>query len=640
MKERRKAFFQRVSASLIVPITFLPLAAILLAIGTQLGIKPVEEAGIALLRSWLPLFYGIGISIGFTDGDAMGALSVATGFMVMVSVAGAVSQDPTINLGVLGGVVAGSICTWLYNRVKRVRLPEYLALFSGKRMGPLASTVAGVLLGYGFGYAWPSIHAGIVGLGNWIYSSGGIGVLVYGGALRLLIPTGLHHILMQLVDTQLGGWVDPATGKLVAGEYLRFLAGDPQAGRLLSGFFLTLCFAPLGAAMAIAHEARPEQRRRVTGLMTTGALTAMLLGVTEPVEFAYIFASPVLLGLHVCLSALASLLGYVLNIHMGGYALPMLLFNWRVQQNAWLLLPLGLAWSALYYFSFRAVIRWTHPPILGQVPEEDEERPVAGSGEGAAYLEALGGAANIVSLEACMTRLRLVIEEPARLDEPRLLRLGAVRVLKSGHSIQVVVGARAGDLSAAIRAAAGKLTAATIAPATLEPAQETGTAAASCDWPVTLLSPLTGRVLPLAEVPDPVFGAGLVGDGVAVEVTGTQIVAPVDGNVTHIFPGGHALGLVTAGGLEILIHIGLDTAELKGEGFHLTAVEGEFVQAGMPMGHLEPERIAAGGKLLISPVLITNPDRAGRIRQLARTTVTAGEPLLQVDQSEDRASST
>ncbi|HYG56923.1 MAG TPA: PTS transporter subunit EIIC, partial [Symbiobacteriaceae bacterium] len=382
----RQAFFQRVSASLIVPLTFLPLAAILLAVGSQLGIGPVEAAGLALVKVWLPLFYAVGICIGFTDGDGMGALSVAAGFFVMTSVAEQVAGDPTLNVGVLGGIVAGALFTWLYNKVKNVSLPEYLALFSGKRMGPLATTLAGVLLGYLFGAAWPPIYGTIVTLGQWMYGSGGAGVFAYGASLRLLIPTGLHHILMQLIDTQIGGWVDPASGKLVAGEYVRFLAGDPSAGRILSGFFLTLGFGPLGAAWAISREAKPSQRRRVTGLMTTAALTAMLLGITEPVEFAFIFASPLLFGVHVVLSGLASLVAWVLDIHLGGYALPMILINWHRQHNGILLLPLGMIWTGVYYLTFRTIIRWRRPPILGQV---DEEAPAAAAP--APATEELGG---------------------------------------------------------------------------------------------------------------------------------------------------------------------------------------------------------------------------------------------------------
>lgn len=612
------SFFQRVASSLIIPITILPLAAVLLALGSQLGIGPLEAAGFAMIRHWLPLFYGIGIAIGFTDGDGMGALSVAAGFLVMISTAEAVSGDPTLNLGVLGGIVAGVICTWIFNRTKETRLPEFLALFSGKRLGPILSAVAGLFLGYFFGLLWPPIHDGIIRLGEWMYGAGGLGVFAYGASLRLLIPTGLHHILMQLVDTQLGGWVDPVSGRLFAGEYIRFLAGDPQAGRILSGFFLTLGFGPLGAGLAIAHEARPELRRKVLGLMTTGILTAMILGITEPVEFAFIFASPVLFGLHVLYSGLASFAGWAFEIHLGGYALPMGLINSALPnaRGGLLLIPLGIAYSALYYYSFRAVIRWLRPPILGQVAEggsSEADQPAAvPAGEAAALLQALGGAANLAHLTVCMTRLRVTAADPVRVDEGALRRLGASAVIRSGAGVQVVLGARAYDVFNQVQSLLGTPGAAPGAGVLL------------------VLSPVSGRVVPLAAVEDPVFAGGSVGEGAAVMPSDGRLVAPVTGEIAVIFPGGHAIGLRTPQGVELLIHVGLETAELQGEGFDLQVTTGQQVQAGQALGRVDLARLGARGKSLVTPVLVTNPASVAGVELIATGQVEAGQPLLRV----------
>jgi len=452
-----------------IPLTFLPFPAVLVAVGTVLGMDPLLNAGLELLRTWLPLFFAMGIAVGFAQGEGMAVLSAAAGYLTMMAVAVGVAGDSGVNFGVLGGVAVGAVATWLYGYSARIRLPEFLALFSGRRMGPILSALAGVVLGWLFGLMWPGFHRAVVLLGEWIYAAGGTGAFVYGGIVRALIPTGLHHILMQLVDYQMGAWTDPATGQVVVGEYIRFLHGDPAAGRLLSGFFLTLAFGPLGAALAITHEARPEQRRRVSGMMLTAVLTAVVLGITEPIEFAFIFASPHLFIIHVLYSALASFLGYALDIHLGGYAVPMAIINWHRQQNAWLLLPLGAVWTALYYVTFRLIIRWRRPPILGQAEAAGAgaganadagtgagdgsagaaDRGV--SGEAAAILAALGGPANVRSLTACMTRLRLEVHTPDAVDEAALRTLGAAGVVRAGASIQVVMGPRAGDIERAMQ---------------------------------------------------------------------------------------------------------------------------------------------------------------------------------------------
>jgi glucose-specific phosphotransferase system IIA component len=627
-----RAFFERLATSLIIPVTLLPLAALMLAAGSQLGIEPLRLGGLALIQSWLPLFYAIGLAIGFSEGDAMAVLSAVVTFLTMQSVAVAVAGDPGLNLGVVGGLVTGAVALALFHRVKRWVLPEWLGLFSGKRMGPVVGTVAGALIGLGAGWGWPPIKSAIIHLGEWLYAAGPVGAFVYGAVGRTLLPTGLHHILFQAVDNQIGGWTDPTTGNLVTGEYLRFLAGDPAAGRFLSGFFLTLGFASLGIGLALIRQAKADQRRRVSGLMGTGMLTAVVLGITEPIEFAFIFGSPVLWGLHILFSGFASWLGYVLGIRAGGYALPMLLINVQQSERAWLLLPIGLLWSGLYFVSFSWVIRRWRPPVLGQ--EEGLPAPVA-TGEavaGADLLARLGGAANLLWLEACMTRLRVRVADPDLVDQAGLRALGAVGLIWDGPSLQVVVGTRAAlwrDLVAGAMAGEGLVQvgapgqagasgqAGAVGQATLDQAEG-----------LTLLAPLTGRVCALGELPDPAFASGQLGQGLAIEPTDGWLLAPCRATVTAIFPGGHAIGLTTPDGVEILVHVGLDSYRLGGQGIHLRAEQGAQVEAGQVLGWLDLPTIWAAGVVTVTPIVVTSGQA---VRPVLTGDVLAAAPLLQLN---------
>lgn len=641
--KRNRAFFERLASSLIIPVTLLPLAALMLAAGSQLGIEPLRAGGLALIQSWLPLFYAIGLAIGFSEGDAMAVLSAVVTFLTMQSVAVAVAGDAGLNLGVVGGLITGAVAVALFHRVKRWELPEWLGLFSGKRMGPVVGAVAGSVLGLVAGWSWPPIKSGIILLGEWLYAAGPVGAFVYGASTRILLPTGLHHILLQAIDNQIGGWTDPATGKLVTGEYLRFLAGDPAAGRFLSGFFLTLGFASIGIGLALIRQAKAEQRRRVSGLMTTGMLTAAALGITEPIEFAFIFASPWLWGLHILFAGLASLVAYLLGIRAGGYALPMLLINLQQSERSWLLLPVGLAWSALYYVSFSWVIRRYRPRVLGQ-EEEAEEAPVA-AGEvtpGAQMLAHLGGAANLLRLDACMTRLRVQVAATERVDQAGLRAMGALGLVWDGPNLQVVLGTRApqwrewvaaamaGDPSAAGEpgAAGGPGAQAVIRSVVASSTPSAAPSESARASALTLLAPLTGRVLPLTVVPDPAFAEGQLGQGIAIEPTDGWLLAPCAATVTAIFPGGHAIGLTTPTGTEILLHIGLDSHQLDGRGIHLRVQPGDRIEAGQVLGWLDLAAIQAAGVAPLTPIVVTSGQA---ISALTSEAVAAGAALLQIE---------
>lgn len=647
-----RALLQKLAGVLMVPIVLLPVAAVLQAAGFILGYEPLAAGGRAILVHFLPLFFAIAAGVGFGGGDAMAALAAVTCYVVTWGVGSAVARDPALNPGALGGLLAGAAGVWLYGRFHRTRLPEFLALFSGKRLVPTLAALAGVPLGILLGLGWPWVLEGIRALSQWVFRAGPAGAFVYGAMDRVLVPTGLHHLLNNIVEYQLGTYADPVTGRVVTGEIQRFYARDPSAGLLMSGFYVFNNFSVPAAALAIAHAARPEARKRVSGLMWTGLLTSVLTGVTEPVEFAFIFASPVLWGAHVLLTGLASCMTYALGIRHWGYALPMYVINWPYASRAELIPVVGIPFAVLYYALFRAYIARFRPPVLGQEsdpapgqvpqPEPGQEpepgpEPQSGPAEGgevapvaAQVLRALGGPANLKDLGACMSRLRVEVRDPARVDGDALRAAGAHAVVQSGAAVQVVLGPRAEAVRAAVASLIRAEAAREEAPAAGPPARDPNPGRAPGPREV-LLAPLTGHVVPLSAVPDPVFAAGHVGQGVAVAPTEGVLVAPAGGTVAHVAPGGHAVVVVTGAGLEVLLHVGIDTVRLGGTCFRPRVRAGDRVRAGEVLVEFDLAAIEAAGCAPVSPVVITNPDRVAGAVPLTAGPVRAGEtPLLQV----------
>ncbi|BDG59265.1 glucose PTS transporter subunit IIA [Caldinitratiruptor microaerophilus] len=635
-----RAVFDKLSATLVVPIVVLPVAALLQAFGFILGLEPLTAGGRAILVHFLPALFALAVAVGFAGADAMAAFAALTAYAVMWGVGSAVARDPALNPGAIGGLAAGAVGVWLFRRFHRVELPEFLALFSGKRLVPTLAALAALPLGLLLGYGWPWVLGGLRTLAGWVFSAGPAGAFVYGAMDRILVPTGLHHIVNNLVEYQLGAYTDPATGRVVTGEIQRFYAGDPSAGLLMSGFYVFNNFAIPAIALAIAHAAPPSRRRRVSGLMWTGLLTSVMTGITEPVEFAFVFGAPVLWGVHVVLTGLASYITYALGIRDWGYALPMYVINWPYASRAALIPVVGVPFFVLYYALFRYYIARFRPPVLGQeadpgpgpagaVPAEPGASDVAHLAQ--AVLAGLGGPGNLRSLDACMSRLRVDVADPAQVDEAALRRAGARGVMRAGTAVQVVLGPRAGAVRAAIEAASKPPAADGHPPAEVgEPAPE---ARPGDDGPVevVLLSPLTGRCLPLGDVPDPAFANRLVGDGVAVAPEAGLLLAPAPGVVAHVFPGGHAVGIVTPEGLEVLLHVGVDTVKLGGRHFRVRVREGDRVRAGQVLVEFDREAVEGEGYSTVSPVVITNMDAVAEVTPLCWGPVRAGvTPVLRV----------
>jgi len=592
---------QRTARALMVPIVVLPAGAILMAAG-RFGPGFLGAAGAAIIIEYLPLMFAMGVALGFTNSDGMAAFAAALGHVVLVAVMLAINPGITLESGrvipnemsVLGGIMVGAYTALLYYRFRNVRLPEYLAFFSGKRFVVLVTAVSSVAVGFVFGYIWPPVNSLILEVGSWIFATGGYGIFAYGVLNRLLIPTGLHHIIANLIEHVFGTYITPA-GSLVTGEVARFMAGDPSAGYFTGGLFVTKLFALPAAALAMLHEARPENRKQVAGLMLTAALTSIMVGITEPIEFVFIFTAPLLFAAHALLTGVTTLAAFLLGIRHYGYALPMFFINLGPAANPWLIFPLGIVVAAVYYFTFRLIIRKFNYPTpgrdVGDATGTAGKSSVAGRGAAAELqlaeriLAALGGSTNVVDAVACMSRLRLRLLNPHAVDEAKIAALPSSGVTRTdAYNWQLVLGPNSEQIREKISDIIVQ------------------------EQLVTFLSPLDGEVIPLLSIPDEAFAQGMLGPGVGIIPQGNLLVAPVSGRIAKVFPGGHAIVLKTDGNLEILLHLGIDTVELKGQGFEVLCAEGEAVTVGQVLVRFDREVIAKAGKSSHSVMTVMNKE--------------------------------
>lgn len=449
---------QQLGRSLMLPIAVLPIAGLLLRLGQPdlLDIAFIASAGEAIFAN-LALIFAIGLAVGFAN-DSNGAAGLAgvIGYLVLDAVL--ISLNPEINMGVLAGIIIGSVAGLLYNRYQAIQLPDYLAFFGGRRFVPIVTGLAAVVLGFVFGAIWPPIQHGIDSVGQWLINAGELGLFIYGVLNRLLIVTGLHHVLNSLVWFVFGSF-ETASGAVVSGDLNRFFAGDSTAGRFMAGFFPVMMFGLPAAALAMYHAAPKGRRVQVGGLLLSLALTAFLTGVTEPIEFTFMFLAPLLYVMHAFLTGVSMALLHWLDVKLGftfsagafDFAL-----SYGLSTNGWLMLPVGVAYFALYYSVFRWAIVRFDLPTPGREPETiaPDVAKAAVGGRGLSFIAALGGATNVQSVGACTTRLRLVLENPDAIDEAALKALGSRGLLRlQGGGVQVIVGPIADGVADEIRIA-------------------------------------------------------------------------------------------------------------------------------------------------------------------------------------------
>ncbi|WP_240954195.1 N-acetylglucosamine-specific PTS transporter subunit IIBC [Solimonas marina] len=473
---------QKIGRALMLPIAVLPVAGLMLRFGQPdlLGLGWLADAGNAVFGN-LPLIFAIGVAVGFAiENNGVAGLAAVIGYLVLSAVLKAI--DPHIDMGVLAGVIVGVVAGVLYNRFRDIRLPEYLAFFGGKRFVPIVTGLSCLLLGAVFGLIWPPVQSGIDHVGQWLVGAGSLGSFVYLVLNRLLLVAGLHHILNSLVWFVFGSFTD-ASGAVVNGDLHRFFAGDPSAGAFMTGFFPIMMFGLPAACLAMYHAAPRERRGQVAGMLFSMALTSFLTGVTEPIEFTFMFLAPGLYALHALLTGISGVVMSLLHVRLGftfsAGAIDYVL-SFGLASHPLLLWPVGAVFAGIYYTSFRwAIVRFglktpgREPDAVGAasaVPADaDIEVPAGVTARAAAFLTALGGSGNLLVIDACTTRLRLTVRDVQRIDEPALRGLGARGVLRpSADALQVVLGPQADIVAGELRTAARALPDAVPLPAAAE----------------------------------------------------------------------------------------------------------------------------------------------------------------------------
>lgn len=578
-----------------LPMIALPAASIFLSLSTL----PWESVGLGNMAhylalaghaifAFLPYVFALGVAVGMSGNAGSAGMAALAGMFIYVGITQTSNPDiqPTVFIGAIMGLVSGLS----YERFKNIKLPEYIQFFGGPRFVPLFVSVFAVIFSAMMVGAAPHIQDGLFRLGEIVSSAGGFGVFLYGFIHRILVVFGLHHLLNHVFWFQVGGYTEP-DGTVAYGDLPRFFAGDPTAGAYMAGLYPTMMFALPAIAFAIIQEAREDLKPKIRKTFLSAALASFLTGVTEPVEFAFLFVAPYLFVIHALLSGVMMWVTYELGIRHGfsfsAGAIDYIL-NEHLATRGLLIIPIGLVFGIIYYVLFRWAIRRFRIPTPGreegsQLDEWAGDIPYRAP----LILEAIGGKENIVQMEACITRLRLKVANEKLLDINSLRNLGAAGVIRlGGGHVQVVFG----TFSELIR-------------------EEMNKVIRNDQTQLLFCSPVQGRMMPLEEVPDPIFAGKLVGQGVAFMPDKGELVSPVKGTVILIYPTMHAIGIRTEEGIDVLLHIGIDTSKLTDHGYFQSVVsEGETVLPGQLLIRFDLNRIRKASKSLATPMIITNSE--------------------------------
>jgi len=653
---------QKVGKALMLPVALLPAAGILLALGAALlnpaliEIAPfLDNSTVELIASVmqnagniifgnLPLLFAVGVAVGLAGGEGTAGLAAIIGYLVMNvtmgTVLGITAEDvnglnyasilgiPTLQTGVFGGIIVGILAASMYNRFFEIELPSYLGFFAGKRFVPIITAATALVLGILMIFIWPPIQNGLNAFSqNMVHANLTISAFIFGVIERSLIPFGLHHIFYSPFWYEFGEYATKA-GDVVRGDQRIFMAQitdnvqNLTAGTFMTGKFPFMMFGLPAAALAIYHEAKPEKKVFVGGLMASAALTSFLTGITEPIEFSFLFVAPVLFGIHAIFAGFSFMIMHMLDVKIGmtfsGGLIDYILFGLiNPQTNAWIVIPVGLVFAVVYYFGFRFAIRTFNLKTPGrELEEEENQAPTgkAGSGDLATnILDAMGGKENIAHLDACITRLRVSVNDIKNVDKDQLKKLGAAGVLEVGNNIQAIFGPRSETIKGQMKdIMEGKRPRTNVkspekgVEQQIEEINPEALQASRESEDEGFMAPLKGELKPITEVPDQVFAGKMMGDGFAIVPSEGTVVSPVNGKIVNLFPTKHAIGILSDTGREILIHVGIDTVNLKGEGFETLVSENDIVDQGQPLLKVDLNYIKEHATSTITPVVFTN----------------------------------
>lgn len=703
MKDKIFGVLQRVGRSFMLPIALLPVAGLLLGIGSSFTnetmlaaygldsfihqgtiiytiLDVMSQTGSAVFNN-LPLLFAMGVAIGMARKEKeVAALSGAVAYIIMntaiqamINAAGGVDAMPansttemlgitTLQMGVFGGIIVGLGVAALHNKFYKIELPQVLAFFGGTRFVPIVSSITYLIVGIAMFYIWPVVQTGIAALGSLVLASGYAGTFLYGLLERSLIPFGLHHVFyMPFWQTAVGGTaiIDGVTVTGAQNIFFAELASKSttvfsvEATRFMAGKFPFMMFGLPGAALAMYQCAKPEKKKAVGGLLLSAALTAFLTGITEPLEFTFIFIALPMYAVHCVLAGLSFMLMHILNVGVGmtfsGGLIDLVLFG-VMQGNAkthWIwVVVVGLVYFVLYYFIFRFMIMKFDFKTPGRDDAEEVKlytradvnaRDAASSNPAAAadpvsalIVEGLGGASNLSDVDCCATRLRVTVKDAALVKNDVLKQSGASGVICKGNGVQVVYGPKVAVIKAKLE---DYLENAPKTPAAAPAAPVAAEAPAANAKDTVLSACLNGTVVPLAEVKDEAFSSGALGDGIAIEPSDGELVAPADGEISSTFDTHHAVGLTTDDGAELLMHIGIDTVKLGGKHFTYLVKEGDKVKKGQPLIRFELDTIKAEGYPVTTPLIVCNTDEYASVTPKASGTVKQGDALLELKKS-------